>query len=163
MQTIKPSLLLLAVALLVGAVAWPLRPAVRAAGKPILVVVAAASPLKDIDQAALRRAFEGSALELGGKRMIPINHPAGAPLRVAFDKQVLGLSPEEVGKFWIEKRIRDEGAPPKTVPSPDLAVRIAASLPGAITYASQEMLNATVKALTVGGKAAGAAGYPLSL
>jgi hypothetical protein len=154
----------LAVALLALAAVWPLHgSAVRAAGKPLLVVVAAASPIKDIELATLRRAFEGGAAEVGGKRLIPINHPAGTPLRNAFDKQVLGLNPADVGKFWIEKRIRDEGSPPKTVPSPELAVRIAGSLPGAVTYTTQELLGASVRALTVGGKAAGAAGYPLSL
>jgi hypothetical protein len=150
------------VALLLIAVAWPLA-RTSAAGKPLLVVVAAASPIKDVELSALRRAFEGAVAEVGGKRLIPINHPANTPLRVAFDKQVLGLNPEDVGKFWIEKRIRDEGSPPKTVPSPDLAVRIASSLPGAITYCTQEMVNASVKVLTVGGKAAGSPGYPLSL
>jgi len=136
---------------------------VRAAGKPLLVVVAAASPIKDVELSALRRAFEGSAAEVGGKRLLPINHPAGTPLRSAFDKQVLGLEPANVGKFWIDRRIRDEGSPPKTVPSPELAVRITASLPGAITYCTQELVNASVKVLTVGGKAPGASGYPLSL
>ncbi|HEX5656856.1 MAG TPA: hypothetical protein VFX59_06660 [Polyangiales bacterium] len=145
------------------AAAVPWRAPARAAGKPLLVVVAAASPIKDIEFALLRRAFEGAAAEIGGKRLIPINHPAGSPLRVAFDKQVLGLAPEDVGKFWIERRIRDEGSPPKTVPSPELAVRIAGSLPFSITYSTQELINATVKAITIGGKAAGSAGYPLNL
>ncbi|HEY6876674.1 MAG TPA: hypothetical protein VI299_01595 [Polyangiales bacterium] len=149
--------------LLFLAIAWPHSQDARAAGKPMLVVVAAANPIKDIEMSALRRAFEGAVAEVGGKRLIPINHPAGTPLRNAFDKQVLGLAPEEVGKFWIERRIRDEGSPPKTVPSPDLAVRIAGSLPGAITYCTQELVNPTVKVLTIGGKAPGTAGYPLSL
>jgi hypothetical protein len=157
LRTRLPALLLLLAA------AWPFATPTRAAPKPLVVVVAAASPIKDVELTLLRRAFEGAVAEVGGKRVIPINHPAGSPLRVAFDKQVLGLKAEDVGKFWIDKRIRDEGSPPKTVPSPDLAVRITGSLPGSITYCTQEMLNATVRAVTIGGKAAGSAGYPLSL
>lgn len=153
----------LTAALLLIAVAWPVTAITRAAGKPIVVVVAAASPVKDVDMALLRRAFEGAVAEVGGKRLIPINHPAGTTLRVAFDKTVLGLNPEDVGKFWIDKRIRDEGSPPKMVPSPELAVRITASVPGALTYATQDMVNATVRVVTVGGKAPGTAGYPLNL
>jgi len=135
----------------------------RAAGKSVVVVVAASSAAKDIDVATLRRLFSGQPADVAGKRLIPINHPAGTPLRTSFDKQVLGLNAADVGKFWIDKRIRDEGAPPKTVPSAELAVRIAASLPGAITYALLEQVNASVKVLTVDGKAHSAAGYPLSL
>lgn len=149
---------------LVGAAAWPVfTPGARAAGKPMVIVVGASSTAKDVDLGLLRRAFSGQPADLGGKRLIPINHPNATPLRVAFDKQILGLSAADVGKFWIDKRIRDEGAPPKTVPTADLAVRIAASLPGAITYALQEQVNASVKVLTVDGKLPTQAGYPLSL
>lgn len=157
----KRCFVLLALALL-GSAALPLVPgAVRAAGKPMVVVVGASSAAKDIDVATLRRAFSGQAADVAGKRLIPINHPTGTALRNAFDQQVLGLAAADVGKFWIDKRIRDEGSPPKTVPSADLAVRIAASLPGAITYALPEQVNATVKVLTVGGKTPTTAGYPL--
>lgn len=139
----------------------PAQPVVRAAGKTLVVVVGASSTIKNIDFAILRRAFSGLPAEVDGKRLLPINHPNGAPLREAFDRMVLGLEPGDVGKFWIDKRIRDEGSPPKSVPSPELAIRIAASLPNAITYASPELVNASVKVLTVGGKAPGQPGYPL--
>ena len=133
-----------------------------AAGQPMLVVVAASFPVTNITLADLRRAFQGQAAEAAGKRLIPINHPTGSPLRASFDRAVLGLEPAEVGRFWVDKRIRDEGAPPKTAPSAELALRIVASLPGAITYVGQEGLNPTVKALTVDGKSGGQAGYPLA-
>ena len=140
----------------------PQRQPVRAAGKPLVVVVGASSTSKDIDIGTLRRAFEGLPSVLDGKRLIPVNHANNTPLRVAFDRQILRLEPGDVGKFWIDKRIRDEGAPPKTVPSPDLAVRLAASVPGIITYASAELVNASVKVLTVGGKSPSDSGYPLT-
>jgi len=159
-RTMKNALFASALALLVLAL-LPRQPVVRAAGKPVMIVMGASSTIKDIDFAILRRAFSGLAAEVSGKRLIPINHANGTPLRVAFDRVLLGLQPGDVGKYWIDKRIRDEGSPPKTVPSPELAVRIAASLPNAITYASQELLNASVKVLTVGGKAPGQAGYPI--
>jgi hypothetical protein len=143
---------------------WPLTSGpVLAAAQPIVVVVKASFQVKDIDLATLRRVFSGQATDLGGKRLIPINHPNGTPQRVAFDKQVLGLEAADVGKFWIAKRIRDEGSPPKTVPSAELAVRIAASLAGAVTYALPAQVNASVRVLTVNGKAAGQPQYPLSL
>jgi hypothetical protein len=151
------SLVLLVVAL------FPIyTPAVRAAGKPLLVVVSASAGIKDISTANLRRAFQGLPTDFeGGKRFIPLNHGTGTPTRVQFDRAVLGLEPSAVGAFWIDRRIRDESPPPRTVPTPDLALRIAGSLPGAITYVFPEQLNATVKALTIDGKASTAGGYLL--
>ncbi len=134
----------------------------RAAGKPLVVIVGASVPLKDISLALLRRAFLGEAAEYtSGKRLIPINHPPATPMRDQFDKVVLGLKPEEVGRFWIDRRIRDQPPPPKTVPSVELAVRIVMSLPGAISYVTQDMVNDKVHVLTIDGKAAGQPGYVL--
>jgi hypothetical protein len=143
----------LACALVLGALSpLPLHRARAAAGPALVVVIGAATGVKDITTAALRRAFMGYPTDAGGKRLIPINHPTGSPNRVLFDKVMLGLSPEEVGRFWVDRRIRDESPPPKTVPSPDLAVRVAASLPFAITYISPDLVNDKVAVLTIDGK-----------
>jgi hypothetical protein len=155
-------LTLTAIALLLAALSPIYAPAVRAAGKPLLVVVSASAGIKDISTANLRRAFQGLPTDFeGGKRFIPLNHGTGTPSRAQFDRAVLGLEPNAVGAFWIDRRIRDESPPPRTVPTPDLALRIAGSLPGAITYIYPETLNATVKALTIDGKASTAGGYLL--
>jgi len=143
----------LAFALILGALSpLPLQLAQAAAGPALVVVISTATGLRDITTATLRRAFMGYPTEVGGKRLIPINHPTGSPDRVLFDKLMLGLSPEEVGRFWVDRRIRDESPPPKTVPSPDLAVRVAASLPFAITYVTPELVNDKVAVLTIDGK-----------
>jgi hypothetical protein len=149
---------LIAIALLLAA-ALPFSAArVAAAGKPLVVVVSAAAAMKDISTSNLRRVFQGMPTDFeGGKRFVPLNHPTGTPTRVQFDRAVLGLEPEAVGAFWVDRRIRDESPPPRTVPSGDLALRIAGSLPGAITY----VYPVSVKVLTIDGKAAGAPGYLL--
>lgn len=136
-------------------------PIAGAAPEPTLVVAGLTFPGTDITFANLKSAFRGQAITVGGKKLIPINHPLDAPLRIAFDKAVLGLEPAAVGRFWVDMRIRDEGKPPTMAASSELAQRITATLPGAITYATKAMLNAKLKALTVDGKAAGAAGYPI--
>lgn len=142
------------------AAAIPLR--TEAAGKPLVVLVAASSTVKDISMGELRRAFLGEAVTVGGKRLIPINHPLATPAREQFDKIVLGLKPDEVGRFWVDRQIRAQSPPPKTVQSSELAVRIAMSLPGAMTYATADALNDKLRALTIDGKAAGQSGYPLN-
>jgi hypothetical protein len=148
--------LLLGAALLV-----PVSP-VRAIGKPLLVVMSTSVRVSDISTSTLRRVFQGLPTEFqGGKRFIPVNHPTGTPARIQFDRAVLGLEPSQVGAFWIDRRIRDESPPPRTVPSADLALRVAASLPGAIAYIAPELLTAAVKVLTIDGRSAGQPEYLL--
>ena len=135
---------------------------VRAQATEMLVVVVASSlRITDISSGTLRRVFTGYMTEVGGHRLIPVNHPPHSQARSRFDRAVLGLGPEEIGRFWVDRRIRDEGQPPKTVPSAELAVRLAASLPGVITYARPDSLNSQVRALTVDGMKPGDQGYPL--
>jgi hypothetical protein len=137
-------------------------PVASAAGRPLLVIVSAKTNIQDISTNTLRRVFQGLATDYEvGKRFIPVNHPIGSPARVQFDRAVLALQPGEVGAYWIDRRIRDESPPPRTVPSADLAVRVAGSLPGAITYIAPEMLNQNVRALTIDGKSASQPDYPL--
>jgi hypothetical protein len=134
----------------------------RAAGKPLVVIVSSGLPIHDIGLSQLRSAFLGEGAEYApGKRLIAINHPPGTPARDGFDLTVLGLKPDAVGRFWVDRRIRDQPGPPKTVPSVDLALRLTMSLPGAITYVPPELVNPKVKTLSIGGKAPGQAGYPL--
>ena len=130
--------------------------------KGLLVIVAASFPLTNIKLAVLRRAFEGLASDIDGKRIIPINHPNEMSTRQAFDRAVLGLEPDAVGQFWIDRRIRDEGTPPRMIRSEELALRVVASLPGAITYLSPRLLNASVRALAIEGKTLGQSGYLLA-
>ncbi|MEO8180954.1 MAG: hypothetical protein ABI895_19135 [Deltaproteobacteria bacterium] len=37
-----------------------------------------------------------------GTRLIPLNQPAEVPVRVGFDKLVLKMTPDYVGRFWID-------------------------------------------------------------
>lgn len=68
----------------------------------------------------------------------PLNLPAGSALRVEFDRVVLRMTPDETGRFWIDKRVRGEGTPPRQVPSPDLLARLVAALPGAFGYVPED-------------------------
>jgi hypothetical protein len=134
-----------------------------AAGQPLVVIVGASVPMKDISTALLRRAFLGEVAEYAsGKRLIPINQPPDNPPRSQFDKAILGLNPTEVGRFWVDRRIRDQSSQPKSVPSPEIALRVVMSVPGAITYVTPDMLNEKVRALTIDGKSHDQAGYALT-
>lgn len=154
----------IALVVLAWSLVSPFDPGARAeANQPLFVVVGASTDMTDISLAALRRAFQGEpAFTPSGKRLVPLNHAIGIPERVAFDRGVLGLEPDEVGRFWINRRIRDEGAPPRTLPSAELGVRVVASYPGAITYIQAKFLNPSVRVLRIDGKLPGDPGYLLA-
>ncbi len=153
------SVFLLAWALVFGRLDLPVA---TAAGEPLLVIVGLTFPVDDIDLADLKSAFRGKHTYVAGKRLIPINHALKTPLRDAFDRAILGLEGAAVGRYWIDRQIRDEGQPPVTVRSADLAVRAVAALPGGISYATRALLTAKVKTLSIEGKSAGQSGYALA-
>jgi hypothetical protein len=142
----------------------PLEPGVQAAAaRPLLVIISSTVGLTDISSALLRRTFQGYPAEYKpGKRLIPLNYPNEAEERHRFDLIVLGLTADEVGRFWVDQRIRGSGSPPRTVPSAELAVRVVLSFAGAITYTTPELVKPGLTVLTIDGKAAGDPNYMLS-
>jgi len=131
-----------------------------AARSPLAVIVnASTTKLSEISTATLRRAFRGEVAETPeGKRLVPLNGALRSPERERFDRKVMGLAPDEVARFWIDRRIRDEGLPPRTVPA-ELIVRVVASYPNAIGYVALDRIGKGVRTLRVDGKLPSDAGY----
>jgi hypothetical protein len=152
------SLLLLALAL----APWQ-RPSPARGSEPLVLIIAASTGVHSLDASTLRRAYEGYPVDYAsGKRLIPFNAPSGTPERVRFDRALLGLSPEEMGRFWVDQRIRGISQQPRTVTPEALAVRVVASLPGAVSYVHQGAVNPTVRVVRIDGKGIDDQGYLLS-
>lgn len=135
---------------------------VRGAEEALIIVAGPTFPANDISFASLKSAFRGQRISIGGKVVIPINHPLETPQRVRFDRVALGLEPQAVGGFWIDQRIRDQGRPPTTASTPELALKIVGVLAGAITYATRAQLGTrALKVLTIDAVPAGQRGYAL--
>jgi hypothetical protein len=47
---------------------------------------------------------------------------------------LLGLASDRVGAYWIDQRVRFGKTPPRVIASPELVMRVVASLKGAIGY-----------------------------
>ncbi|HEY3668317.1 MAG TPA: hypothetical protein VGL19_20080 [Polyangiaceae bacterium] len=129
----------------------------------LAVVVAKTSNVQDISMSELKRVFmnEGDS-DSGGQRYVPFNHPPHTTDRVAFDRLVLGMSPDEVSQFWIDRKIRGLSGPPRSVDSLSLLLRLIGRLPGAISYARPAQLTGEVRAVRVNGKLPSDPEYPLS-
>lgn len=131
----------------------------------LLLFGAAAAPVRALPQVDLAvivnlqvRVNHMSAMEMetlftrtqtrwdDGTPIVPINAPPGSDARIAFDRAVLRLDPDSVGRFWIDRRIRGLGLPPRHVGDPGTIVRVVEKLPGAIGYAPDSLVrNARVK------------------
>jgi hypothetical protein len=69
-----------------------------------------------------------------GSVVYPFSFPAGSEAREYFDRVALRLGPEEVGRFWMDRKIRGLGSPPRQVPSALLMVQVIANLAGSVGY-----------------------------
>jgi ABC-type phosphate transport system substrate-binding protein len=75
-----------------------------------------------------------------GEPITAFNLIAGSAERSSFDRAVLGLSPEEVARYWIDRRIRGGDPPPRSVASAALVVRLIAQLKTGIGYVPPSLL-----------------------
>ena len=129
----------------------------------LAVVVDRNSPVSGLTLPELRRIFTGGgANDPSGQRFLPFNQSPRATDRVGFDRVVLGLSSEDVSQFWIDRKIRGLGGPPRSVDSVALLLRLITRLPGAITYARPSQLTKDVRAVPIDGKLPSDPGYPLA-
>ncbi|HEY1534538.1 MAG TPA: hypothetical protein VGF76_10980, partial [Polyangiaceae bacterium] len=74
----------------------------RASADPVRLqlITAKANAIRDLSLADLRQIYRGRRISIAGVKLVPFNHPPNTPDRVAFDRIVLGMSPEEVGRYW---------------------------------------------------------------
>jgi len=126
----------------------------------LAVIVAPTSKLTHISFEDLRNTFRSSPIGDGeGNHLIALNHPPRTEDRVGFDRVVLGMDPDAVGRFWIARKVRGESGPPRSVPSLTNLRRVVEKLPGAIGYIRPAQLSSQVRAIRVDGKLPEDPGY----
>jgi len=136
------------------------------AGTPTVrlqLVTAKASAIRELSFADLRQLYRGKRISIAGVKVIPFNHPPNTPDRIGFDRVVLGMDPEEVGRYWVDQKIRGGDAPPRTIDSVSLLLRVVAALPGAFAYVREGFASPELKVVPLDGKLPGDAGYLLTL
>jgi ABC-type phosphate transport system substrate-binding protein len=114
----------------------------------IAVIVNKANPVGSMSQENLRPIYlMTKTVWSNGVAVEPFNLPEGTPMRTAFDSAVLGMNPEEVARYWIDRRIRGDARPPRKVPSPGTVLSLVAKSEGAIGYVPLAEVNASVKVI----------------
>jgi hypothetical protein len=141
----------------------PSRPSsALAADGGLVLVVGKSSPISNVSKAELNRIFSGDSVKIDGEPVVPIALATSRPERAAFDQAVLGLSPDEASKYWIDRRIRGQGNPPKSAPTPEVMAKVVGSFPSAMGYLPASALTAGLKPVTIDGKAYTDRGYLLA-
>ncbi len=136
--------------------------AAHADGKKLVVVVAKGSSLTNISRADLKRCFLGEPVSGGGKALVPFNAATSTPDRIGFDKAVLGMTPDEVGRFWVDRKVRGQSGAPRSLPSAAHMAKVAAKFPGAIGYLPEDQLTSDIQAVQVDGVAYSDARYNIA-
>jgi hypothetical protein len=133
-----------------------------AAAYAVVPIVAGASALRDISLGTLRRVFRSEQVtDASGVRLVGFNHRSGSRARELFDRVVLGMDPDDVARYWVDQRIRGSAPPPRTVATVALLKEVINRYPGSIGYLALADLDASVRALTVGGTGPDSPQYPL--
>jgi hypothetical protein len=98
------------------------------------VKAVSASELSSIFTRATRSWKDGSAIR-------PINLPPGSAERVAFDRAVLHMEPDQSAQFWVDRMVRGEESAPKAIAKADIVARLVPTLAGAIAYIPEDKLD----------------------
>jgi hypothetical protein len=122
-------------------------------GDRIAIVVALESPIRALTHFELKKLYLGAQIEdPAGERIIPFNQPLTSPDRLAFESRVLGMTPDEVARYWIDRKIRGESGAPKTVSPVDVLQRLVSRLLHSIAYVRLGQVLPQVRPIAIDGR-----------
>jgi len=81
----------------------------------------------------------------GSQAIVPFNLVPRSDERVLFDRVVLRMNPDEVGRFWLDRRVRSGPPPPRQAPDASTAARLVGRLEGAISYVPAPLVQSDVR------------------
>jgi hypothetical protein len=126
----------------------------------LAVVVAQNSPLEELSIHDLKHLYMGDQiLGPGGKKLIPIAMRPGSSERSAFEQAVLGMNPERIASYWIDRKIRGQSGPPTSVDTADVLRRVVSKLDGGIGYVPEGEVRDFLKVVRIDGKGPADLGY----
>jgi len=136
----------IAIALTLAFVGWHGSSEAGADSGDILVVANKAFGAASVSREELRPVYQTTKSQWAdGTKAEPINLAEDSPIRQGFDAAVLGLDPDRVARFWVDRKIRGGERPPRKVTSASAVLRAVAGDKGTIGYVSAADVNNTVK------------------
>lgn len=112
----------------------------------IVVVVNKANTSTKLSREDLRPLFQTTKSHWpDGTSAEPFNLADDSPVRHDFDSAVLGLDPDRVARYWIDRKIRGGERPPRKVTGASAVVRVVSTDKGAVGYVRTGDANDSVK------------------
>lgn len=128
----------------------------------LALVVARASSLKQLTRFELKKLYLGAHIvDPSGERIVPFNQSSSAPDRVAFEEKVLGMSPDQIASYWIDRKIRGQSGAPKAVGSAELVQKVVSKIDHSIAYVRLDQVRPEVRVIAIDGKLPSDAAYQL--
>jgi hypothetical protein len=130
---------------------------------PLAVVVAKNGPIEGLSRFELKKLYLGSNLQApGGERILAFHQMSDAPDRIAFEQHVTGMQPEQLARYWIDRKIRGEGGVPRAVGSVELLQRVVSRLTHSVGYVRSDQIGPELRAIPIDGALPGEPGYPIA-
>lgn len=132
------------ISILLLALGLPL--SIGAAEEPIVVIAHKGAKTAKLSRSELRPLFQTKRTTWGdGSSVVALNLPSSNAVRRGFDAAVLGLDPDRVARYWIDRKIRGGARAPKEIPSPALVVKVVSKKAGAVGYVGASQVDDSVK------------------
>jgi ABC-type phosphate transport system substrate-binding protein len=115
-------------------------------GEEIAVIVNVANPATRISREELRPLFQTTKTQWpDGTKAEPLNLGDENSVRQSFDAAVLGLDPDRVARYWVDRKIRGGERPPRKVAAVSSMLRGVATDRGGIGYVPAAEVTPQVK------------------
>jgi hypothetical protein len=112
----------------------------------LVIVVNPKNPVRSLGAGEIEAIFTTRRLDWpGGSRIVAFNFPPRHPAREEFDRRALHLEPDEVARFWIDRRVRGGHPPPRQIPDARTMLRVVASLETAVGYVASGEADGSVR------------------
>jgi ABC-type phosphate transport system substrate-binding protein len=102
-----------------------------------------------LSRAEIKRIYTGKQTSLGSLRIVPINLPLDSEIARKFLATVVGMTPEEYKKYWVEQQVRGEATAPMIQRTSDNVTAVVSELPGGIGYVDPQANVSKVKTIAI--------------
>jgi ABC-type phosphate transport system substrate-binding protein len=136
---------------LIGLLAMLSSPEVRAGDAAFQVVVHRSNPLASITRAELSAIYMKRTRSWSdGREIVPVDQPAGAPVRERFSRAVHGKNVAYVTRYWQRLIFSGRGIPPRQLQNDAAVLAMVKNSRDAIGYIARDALpGENVKVLPV--------------
>lgn len=129
----------------------------------LVLVTSTKTPLENLSLGDLRQLFLGATLrDDQGGTLVPLNQEPGTPERQAFDRRVLGMSPDEMARYWIDQKVRGLKGAPRNLGPPQMLARVVERFAGAVAYLRPDQTQPGLRVLRIDGRPSAHPHYALA-